>query len=134
MKKYQITVNGQKYFVEVESLDEDDSLKMQNHGYHPNYLREKAHSEHTWDNIHPSVPKKNVNAEHGVLNSPVNGTVLEIKVNPGMQTNPSEIAFVVEAMKMKTNIYPGSVGVIKSVDVKLGDRVEQGQKLLTYEA
>ncbi|MCC6396224.1 MAG: biotin/lipoyl-binding protein, partial [Bacteroidetes bacterium] len=38
-----------------------------------------------------------------------------------------------EAMKMKTNISSPQTGKIKAIKVKVGDKIESGQMLLTFE-
>ncbi len=139
MKKFLITVNGQKYNVEVESLDEEDQLKNQPYisgGYQPNYLLEKLRTHHDWETLHHPVANK-TNAAHnaipGTVLSPVNGTVIEVKIKPGQQITTGDVAFVVEAMKMKTNIFPSSDGVVKSIEVNVGDAIEQGQILIHFQ-
>lgn len=139
MKKFLITVNGQKYNVEVESLDDDDQLKSQPYiggGYQPNYHQEKLRTHHDWETLHhPVATKTNAsqNTVPGTVASPVNGTLVEIKIKPGQQISTSDVAFVIEAMKMKTNIYPSSDGIVKSIEVNVGDAIEQGQILIHYQ-
>jgi biotin carboxyl carrier protein len=67
------------------------------------------------------------------LNSPLNGTVLEINVQPGSNVREKEVLLAIEAMKMKTNIFSEFAGTVKSVNVSVGDKVSQGAILITFE-
>ncbi|HZS93781.1 MAG TPA: acetyl-CoA carboxylase biotin carboxylase subunit [Chloroflexota bacterium] len=63
--------------------------------------------------------------------SPIHGTVLAIKRNPGDEVQEGETLFIVEAMKMENEIAAPKSGTLGSIDVQLGDTVETGQTLAT---
>ena len=67
------------------------------------------------------------------MTSPINGIVLEILVKDGDSVNEHDRLFVLESMKMKTDISSPREGKINSISVKVGDNIEAGQLLLKYE-
>jgi glutaconyl-CoA/methylmalonyl-CoA decarboxylase subunit gamma len=131
MKKLLITVNGKRYEVDVEVLEDDELIQTQ-----PLY-RPPARVVDSY--ITPPgpapVPKPRPRSEvdQKTLTSPLNGTMLEVHVEPGQEVAEGQVVFVVEAMKMKTNIASPVTGRVKEVPVKEKDVIEQGQLLLRYE-
>ncbi len=139
MKKLLVTVNGIKYEVEVEVIEDDDNSQIM-----PPYFQPQMRS--ATENISKSGIKTNTlfspakpkapaatHDEAGVLKSPINGILLEINVKPGQSVAENDVLFVLESMKMKTNISSPRAGVVKSIEVKENDPIEAGQILLNYE-
>ena len=136
MKKLLIKVDGKQYNVEVEVLEEDDSFEETRQMFNPGFHRPGSQlfqtiSQEPTATTKPSKIQRSENENY--LESPVNGTILEIYVAVGNKLKEKQIAFSIEAMKMKTNIFSPIEGIVKSVNVKLDDVVEQGQVLLIYE-
>ncbi len=63
--------------------------------------------------------------------SPMPGTVLEVKVQPGDQVEAGQTLVVVEAMKMEIPIDAPAAGKIATVEVNAGDTVARGDTLVT---
>ncbi len=133
MKRMRVTVNGRTYEVDVEMLQDDDAADLQQ------TIRPATRtSDWTLSSPQPPAaplpPKPRVSiGSQKTLTSPINGVVLEIPVKEGQEVQVNEILFVVEAMKMKTNISSPQAGKVKTIDVKVADKVEAGQVLLTFE-
>lgn len=66
----------------------------------------------------------------GAVASPIAGTVVEVKCQPGDEVKRGQTLLVVEAMKMNTSITAPSAGKVKSVKVAAGDNVREGQTLV----
>lgn len=138
MKKLQITVNGVAFFVEVEVLQDDEHppLHQQYQGPSPRYDRSpnpKLSSVPSPQSINkPAIPKVQ-NASSNELTSPINGLVLEVLCKEGQVVNENDVLFILESMKMKTNISSPRSGTIKEVKIKNGDMVSLGQILTSYE-
>lgn len=64
--------------------------------------------------------------------SPIAGKVQEINLNVGDTITEDDEVFIVEAMKMETPVY-GEAGVVKSILVNIGDKVEEEQPLAEVE-
>ncbi len=138
MKKLLISVNGKRYEVDVEVLEDDDA------SYMPQPPMFRPPQSRAADLPQPSAPAtgapaprpashRPMSANSKNLTSPINGTVLDVKVVAGDSVNENQVLFVVEAMKMKTNVSSPISGVVASVEIKVRDVIEQGQLLLTYE-
>ncbi|MDQ1265111.1 MAG: glutaconyl-CoA/methylmalonyl-CoA decarboxylase subunit gamma [Bacteroidota bacterium] len=132
MKKLLITVNGKQYEVDVEVIEDDEES---NHIYYN--PPSTAPQPYPGANVQISgkAPKSKPiqQGDPKTLTSPINGIVLEIPVKEGQQVKENDILFVLEAMKMKTNISSPFSGVIESVKVSVNDNIESGQILLTFE-
>ena len=71
--------------------------------------------------------------EEKVCRSPVSGIVVKSNVRPGQSILPGDILFVLEAMKMETEITAPQAGKVASVKVNAGDSVKSGQVVLEWE-
>jgi glutaconyl-CoA/methylmalonyl-CoA decarboxylase subunit gamma len=132
--KLRITVHGTAYEVDVEILDPGEgfpasplprlsplSTHQQPVSQQPADVSKKAQA--------PFTPKPIVDSK-GIVNSPIAGTILEIKCKPGDSIHVNQELLVIEAMKMETSIAAPASGVVSSVDVAVGDAVREGQTLI----
>jgi methylmalonyl-CoA carboxyltransferase 1.3S subunit len=71
--------------------------------------------------------------EEKVCRSPVSGIVVKSNVRPGQSILPGDILFILEAMKMETEITAPHAGKVASVKVNAGDSVKSGQVVLEWE-
>lgn len=138
MKKLLVTVNGVRFDVEVEVL-EDDELGQMDTSYLQNIARQPRPSAPAPAIQQPTrVPAAKKRVPQGDANSksfvaPINGVVIEIPISVGQNVNAGDVLFIVEAMKMKTNISANNAGVIKQIHCKVQDTIEAGQELVTFE-
>ena len=65
----------------------------------------------------------------GDVTAPMQGTILEVLVEPGQEVAPGDRLMVLEAMKMETTISATSPGTVIEVAVAPGDAVRGGQVL-----
>jgi biotin carboxyl carrier protein len=72
-------------------------------------------------------------SEEKVCRSPVSGIVVKSSVRPGEMIQPSDLLFVLEAMKMETEITAPIAGKVAEVKVAVGDSVKSGQVMLVWE-
>jgi len=70
--------------------------------------------------------------EAKVCRSPVSGIVVKANARPGETIQTGDLLFVLEAMKMETEITAGVGGKIAEVKVKVGDSVKSGEVVLTW--
>lgn len=80
----------------------------------------------------PSASAGPVN-EDKVCRSPVSGVVVRVAAQPGQSIQVGDVLFVLEAMKMETNITAPVSGKISVVAVDAGDGVQAGQVLVEFE-
>jgi biotin carboxyl carrier protein len=70
--------------------------------------------------------------ENKVCRSPVAGIAVKSNVRPGQTIVAGDLLFVLEAMKMETEITAPVGGKVAEVKVNVGDSVKSGQVVLTW--
>ncbi|MGV8843735.1 MAG: sodium-extruding oxaloacetate decarboxylase subunit alpha [Pseudomonas sp.] len=63
--------------------------------------------------------------------APLAGNIFKVLVQPGQVVEEDQLVFILEAMKMETEIRAFKAGTIGAVNVKVGDSVAVGASLLT---
>ena len=71
--------------------------------------------------------------EFKVCRSPVSGIVIKIATQVGQSLQPGDVLFVLEAMKMETNITAPAAGKIAAIPVSKGISVQAGQVVVELE-
>jgi oxaloacetate decarboxylase alpha subunit len=66
----------------------------------------------------------------GVVISPLAGVILKVNVNVGAHIDEGDVVFVMEAMKMETEIRAKVAGIVSAVNVRPGDSVSVGDVLV----
>lgn len=123
MKKYQITVNGNVYEVEVEEVSAGAATTA---------VATPAPAQVVVPKAAPAAPKATAPAAGSkTVTSPMPGTILEVKVNAGQTVKRGETMFILEAMKMENEIPAPEDGVVASVDTTKGASVATGAVLAT---
>ncbi len=111
---YRVNVNGNAYDVEV-------------------------HPEGTIGSIQPvaappqpasAAPAPVVTGDGAPLPSPLAGTIVAVKVQPGQAIRAGEVVLVLEAMKMETSVSAPRAGRVVSVAVQASSQVRKGDPLL----
>lgn len=67
------------------------------------------------------------------INSPMPGTILDIKVQQGDVISENQVVIILEAMKMENEIVSPFVGKVASINVSKGASVNSGDLLLSVE-
>ena len=65
------------------------------------------------------------------VTAPLPGTINDIKVKVGDKVNAGDTVVILEAMKMQNNIEAETAGTIASINVNKGDAVMEGDTLVT---
>ena len=133
--KYVVTVNGEKYEVEVERVDgKSASLSRK-----PMERGAKTRVE-TVRESEPVVAATPVSAAPvastggagavvstggaGAVVSPMPGVILDIKVKEGDSVSEGQTVIILEAMKMENEIVSEFTGTVSAIRVKKGDTVD----------
>ena len=106
MKKFNITVNGKTYAVEVEEVTGAQTAA-------------------------PAPAAAPAAAGSKTVTAPMPGTVVSIKVNVGDKVESGTLVAVLEAMKMENEIFAGADGVVASINANAGDSVNTGDVLVS---
>jgi 3-methylcrotonyl-CoA carboxylase alpha subunit len=71
--------------------------------------------------------RKKTEKKEGDLNSPISGTIVNVKVKDGSKVKKDDVLLVIEAMKMEYLIRAPYTGTVKKVYFKEKDQIEIGQ-------
>lgn len=133
MKKLLVTVNGVTYEVEVELIEEEETLEnLKEIAPAINKTNVETIAPTAQSYTRPTTQPTNTMTDN-ILRSPMNGKIMNIKTAPGDVVKKGQVVIELEAMKMKTNIFAPIDGKVKSILVSNGALVESGQKLLEFE-
>lgn len=134
--KYIATLNGKKYEIKLERVEEYKPLTREEIS-NPELERKVEPVNTVAKETVKEVPvKKEQIQEKAVENtekeivSPLPGTVLDVKVKAGDSVKFGQIVVILEAMKMETEVVASADGVVDSVLVKKGDIVETDTTLV----
>ncbi len=126
--KLKVTVDGKVYEVEVEVAPEPTATL-------PTFVTQSGTASLPASPV-PSAGQGTAAEgsidEEKVCRSPVAGIAVKANVRPGETIQPGDLLFVLEAMKMETEITAPVGGKVAEVKVKVGDSVKSGQVVLTW--
>lgn len=127
MRTFNITVNGKGYNVQVEELTAGAAAAT------PVAAAPVAAAPAPVPAAPAPAASATAPAAAGsvTVESPMPGTVLDIKVTAGQQVEQNQVVLILEAMKMENEIVAPSGGTVASINVSKGDSVETGTVLLT---
>ena len=146
MKKFKFNLNNNQYDASVLSF-EDNIIKIDVNGTvydvqvdkkieqpkTPTLVRAK--SEPSTD-THKATAKTSSPSEKkgaGVIKAPLPGTIISVLVKVGDFVKPGMKILTWEAMKMENNLTADREGTIKSIKVKPGDTILEGDTLIEIE-
>lgn len=122
MKNYTITVNGTPYVVTVEeNAGSGPAAPMAAPAPAPAPAAAPA----------PKAAPAPSGAGSVKVESPMPGTILDIKTAAGSAVKKGDVLCILEAMKMENDIVAPADGTVASVNVNKGDSVEAGQLIVT---
>lgn len=143
MKEYKYTINGNKYEVAINSINdnianvvvngEEYEVQMEKE---PEPAKKKvvvrpvAQAETETASAPTSTNKVNLN---NAVKSPMPGVITEIKVNVGDEVKAGDTVVVLEAMKMANNLDAEKAGKVTAILVKEGESVMEDTPLVVIE-
>ncbi len=68
-----------------------------------------------------------------LLTAPMNGTLIDVRVQNNDHVSQNQILLVIEAMKMEHPIKASAPGIVKNILYQVGDQVSAGVELITIE-
>lgn len=143
MKRYRIEVNGKVYEVKVEEIKEGistsplaavsapkvgapkpvESLKLEPPKIEPPKIEAK---------LAPKAEESTAPVDGGIL-SPMQGTVVQVRVKAGDVVKKGDVIAIIEAMKMENDVRSHRAGVVKAVHVTVGQTVSPNTLLAVIE-
>ncbi len=138
MKKFNVTVNGKAYAVEVEEVGAGQG----GFTYQPVQQAAPAQAAVTVQQPQaapeqpkaapaPKAPSGPVSGE--TISAPMPGTILDIKVTEGQSIKAGDILVILEAMKMENEIVSPKDGIINGIHIDKLSAVSTGDPLVTIE-
>ena len=121
MRKFQITVNGTAYEVEVEEIGAGASV-----------VPAAVTAAPAATPAPKAAPKAAPAAEGSVkVNAPMPGNINAVKVSVGQSVKAGDVLLILEAMKMENEIKAPQDGTVASIAVNKGQSVNTGDLMIS---
>ncbi|MDD3404912.1 MAG: biotin/lipoyl-binding protein [Paludibacteraceae bacterium] len=136
MKKFKFIIDGNKYEVSVDEIEENvASVEVNGTPFTVEIEREK---KVVANSARPAKPVTAATApvakgSNNIIKSPLPGSVMKVLVTAGQSVKRGDVLLTMESMKMENNILAETDGVIKNVFVEPGKNVLQDDKLVEIE-
>lgn len=126
MRKFNVTVNGTAYEVEVEEVAADAATAAPVASAPAAAPAPKAAAPAPKKAAAPAGAQGSVK-----VTSPMPGTILKMDLTVGQKISKGDVICVLEAMKMENDIPAPQDGVVASINVQKGASVNSGDVLVT---
>ena len=124
MRKFQVTVNGNVYEVEVEELGGTG-------GAMPVAPVSTVAAPKAVPAPKAAAPVAAVPANATKVVAPMPGKIVDVKVSVGQTIKEGDLVAVLEAMKMENEVFASKGGTVASVNVTAGEMVESNDVIVT---
>lgn len=118
MKKFNITVNGNAYEVEIEEVKAAAPVAAA-----PKAAPAAAPAP-------KAAPAAAAAAGDNTVTAPMPGKIVKLVASVGQAVNAGDVLLILEAMKMQNEITAPAAGTVKSFAVNAGDSVKPGQTMV----
>lgn len=129
IKKFNVTVNGNSYQVEVEEIKDGAPARPVLAPVAPASVSAPAQTQ-TVQAAAPAKPTAAPVGEGTPLLSPMPGTILSVAVKVGDTVSSGQVCVILEAMKMENELPSPIDGVVKSISVTPGTSVNTSDVLV----
>ena len=130
--KYVATLNGKKYEVEIERVDEYRPLDRGAQVSAPAPILAAAPAPKAAPAPAPAPAAAPVAGAGSVkIEAGAAGKVFKIEAEPGTAVKRGDAILVLEVMKMETPVVAPQDGTVASIEVAVGDHIEAGALLAT---
>lgn len=120
VKKFNITVNGNAYEVEIEEVK----------AAAPVAAAPKAAPAAAAPKAAPAAAAAAPAAGDNTVTAPMPGKIVKLVASVGQAVNAGDVLLILEAMKMQNEITAPAAGTVKSFAVNAGDSVKPGQTMV----
>jgi biotin carboxyl carrier protein len=126
MKKFQVTVNGNTYEVDVEEITNGGVQPLSTNQQHVQYNTASVQKP-----VSPAAPAAPVSSEGTPVEAPMQGKIVGLKVTQNQKVQEGDVIAVLEAMKMENEIVASTAGTVVSIHVAIGQSVDAGDLIAT---
>jgi biotin carboxyl carrier protein len=138
MRRFNVTVNGKTYAVEVEEVGGQRGFTVQQVPVQQAPVQQapvQAPPVQKAPEPTPEEPKTQkaepVIGEGELMTAPMPGTILDILVTEGQRVSKGDTVIILEAMKMENEIAAAADGVVSKIYTSKSATVNAGDPLLT---
>lgn len=124
MKKFNITVNGNAYEVEIEEVKAAAPVAAA-----PKAAPAAAAAAPA-PKAAPAAAAAAPAAGDNTVTAPMPGKIVKLVASVGQAVNAGDVLLILEAMKMQNEITAPAAGTVKSFAVNAGDSVKPGQTMV----
>ena len=138
MKKFEFTIRGNSYRVNIKSVDDSVAVVEVNGSRYDVEMHHELKTTKTPKLVRSmplQTPPKSMAPASGLKKvvAPLPGIICKIKVTEGREVKIGDVLLTLEAMKMENNILADKTGYVKAIRIKEGDSVLQGDLLMEIE-
>lgn len=126
IKKFNVTVNGTTYEVEVEEVKADGVAAPKA----PVRQAAPAPAPAPKAAPAPAAPKATAGAGEHSIDAPMPGKVIKLVANEGAAVKAGDVLLILEAMKMQNEITADADGTVKKFNVAAGQSVKAHESLV----
>ncbi len=123
MRKFNITVNGTTYAVDVEEVGGVQTVSAP--------VADSAPATAVAPVSAPAPAATPAPAGTATIKAPMPGTILSVKVNVGDTVKNGDLVAVLEAMKMENEIFSNADGKVVAVNAAAGTSVNTGDAIVS---
>lgn len=121
MRIYKVKVNGKTYEVKIMSVSETEPLDVTTVKAEAPKAAPKAEAK----------KENSLPADGEPVLSPMQGTILDVKVKVGDEVKEGDTLLILEAMKLENEIKAPKAGKVLQIAVSKGDSVNAKDALIT---
>lgn len=129
IKAYRVNVNGKVYEVEVEEITAGGQQTIAAAPAPAPVAPKPAPVAPAPAPTPAPAPKAAATGE--IVEAPMPGTIVDIKVKVGDTVKEGDLVAVIEAMKMETDLFSTKSGVVTAVNAGKGASVNTGDAIIT---
>lgn len=129
IKAYRVNVNGKVYEVEVEEITAGGQQTVAAAPSPAPVAPKPAPVAPAPAPTPAPAPKAAATGE--IVEAPMPGTIVDIKVKEGDTVKEGDLVAVIEAMKMETDLFSTKSGVVTAVNAGKGASVNTGDAIIT---
>ena len=143
MKEYKYTINGNKYEISIEGIEDNIAKVLVNGEEYKVEMEKEPEPEKKKVVVKPVTPQPahatssasaspKANANNAVK-APLPGVIVEVKVAVGDKVKIGDTVVVLEAMKMAKNLDTEKAGTVTAILVQPGESVMEDTPLVVIE-